>query len=131
MEFVNLLSARQRSDTWQTATYHQCLEVLLVLLAPVAPFIADELWSLTGHHGSVHQQPWPSWDNRLAMDDRVEIAVQVNGRVREIISLPLDASQDEALNLAQAQSKVASYLEGHSIQKIVYIPGKILNIVVA
>jgi leucyl-tRNA synthetase len=131
MEFVNLLAERQRLDRWRSATFHHCLEVLLVLLAPIAPYIADELWLLTDHARSIHQQTWPAWNPALAAEDQIEVAVQVNGRVREVIRLPLNADQSEALAVAQAQPRVSSHLVGHSIRNIIYIPGKILNIVLA
>ena len=91
MEFANALGERQRAGAWRTATFHQALETLLVLLAPAAPHIAEELWQLTGHTGSVHQQTWPAWDAELARDEMVQIPIQVNGKLREVIEVASDS----------------------------------------
>jgi leucyl-tRNA synthetase len=129
MEFVNALVERQRAGTWHTATYHQALETLLVLLAPSVPHIAEELWQLTGHSGSVHQQPWPVWDEGLARDEMAGIPVTVDGKVRQVIDVPVDASEAEVREMAVSQPKVQSYLAGREIIRVVYVGGKILNIV--
>jgi leucyl-tRNA synthetase len=77
MEFVNFLYERYHSNTWKSASYHQALEILIIMVAPAAPYISEELWKLTGHTGSVHTQNWPQWDADLAIDDLVEIAISV------------------------------------------------------
>jgi leucyl-tRNA synthetase len=129
MEFVNVLTERQRTDAWRTAVFHQALETLMVLLAPAAPHIADELWSLTGHTGSVHQQPWPAWDAALARDEMVQIPIQVDGRLREVIEMALDASQEDVLQAALALPKVQQHLAERKVAKVFYVAGKMLNIV--
>jgi leucyl-tRNA synthetase len=129
MEFVNVLSERQQSNEWHTKTYHCSLETLMVILAPSAPYMADALWSKTGHIGSVHQQPWPSWKPDLASEEIAEVAIQINGKVREVIQAPAEASQEEVQEMAFASPKVQSFLLGHSIDKMIYIPGKILSVV--
>ena len=129
MEFANTLSARQRDGSWHTQTFHQALETFLILLAPTAPHIAEELWQLTGHPGSVHQQAWPAWDARLAQDEIVQMAVQVDSRVRAVIQFPAHASQAEIQQQALDEPKVKQHLEGKSIQQIVFVPGRILNVV--
>ena len=129
MEFTNLLSERQRADTWRTATYHQALETLLLLMAPAAPHIADELWQRTGHAGSVHQQAWPAWDEDQVREELAQVAIQVNGRFRWVIEAPVDASQSQIQELALVQPKVQQHLEGKAVKQVFYVPGKILNMV--
>ena len=129
MEFVNALAECQRAETWRSATYHQALERLLVLMAPAAPHFAEELWSLTGHSGSVHQQPWPSWQAELARQEMVEVAVQVDGRVRGVVTVPAAASQAEVEAQAKASAKVQPHLAGRALVKVFYVPGRILNMV--
>jgi leucyl-tRNA synthetase len=129
MEFVNLLAERQRSGAWRTRAYYRSLETLLVLLAPVAPHITEELWEQTGHLGSVHQQAWPAWDAALAQDELVQIPVQVDGKVRQVVETPLDSTQEEVTELAFSQLKVQDHLMGRQILRIHYIPGKILSVV--
>ena len=77
-------------------TYASALETLLVLLAPAVPHITEELWQLTGHSGSVHQQSWPAFDPDLASEDLTQVPVTVDGKVREVLSIPVDASEAEA-----------------------------------
>jgi leucyl-tRNA synthetase len=130
MEFVNSLSERQQSGAWRTATFHQSLDTLLLLLAPLAPHISEELWQVTGHTGSVHQQAWPTWDAHLAREQLVQLAVQVNGKLREVIEVPQDAGQAEVEEQALSLPRVQQYLKGYQLVKVVYVPGKVLNVVV-
>jgi leucyl-tRNA synthetase len=116
MEFVNLLAQRRREGDWQTETYQRCLETLLLLLAPVAPFIADELWVRTGHSGSVHAQYWPVWDAELAAEETQEVAIQINGRVRATIPVQPGASAEAVQQIALAHPKVAAWLAGQSVK---------------
>jgi leucyl-tRNA synthetase len=129
MEFVNALSARQRSRRWHTIDFHQALEILLHLMAPAAPHLADELWSLTGRSGSVHNQPWPVWDPELAWEEQVEIAVQVDSRVRAVVETPAQAGREEVLEIALAEPKVGQHLAGRRIAQTFFVPGRILNLV--
>ena len=129
MEFTNFLMERYRRGKWRTATYHQSLETLLVLLAPAAPFMTDELWRLTGHSNSIHQQRWPDWNKELAQDEVEEIPVQINGRLRDVIQISSDLDQEGLDDMLRAQSRIQSYLVDQEIEKIIYVPGKIINIV--
>ncbi len=129
MEFVNKLADRWQNGHWHTVSYHTCLRTLLVLLAPAAPHITEELWSLMGNPGSIHQQPWPQWNPALILDESIEIAIQINGRLREVIRVDTDANEQEIRETALASAKVQASLVGQTMQKIYYIPGKILSIV--
>jgi leucyl-tRNA synthetase len=130
MELTNALSDRLRAGAWRTATFHQALETLLLLLAPAAPHIAEELWHLTGHDGSVHQQSWPIWNADLAREVLLQIPVQINGRLREVIDVPSDASPEEVEQAALAQPRVQQHLAGHRVVRSIYVSGKVLNMVV-
>jgi leucyl-tRNA synthetase len=105
------------------------LETLLLLLAPGSPYIAEELWQLTGHIGSVHQQSWPAWDAVLSRQETCQIAVQVDGKLVETIAVMTDASQSEVADLALDLPRTKSRLESRELVKVIYVPGKILNIV--
>lgn len=129
MEFVNFLSDRQRSDAWRTAAFHQALDVLLLLLAPSAPHMAEELWRLTGHTGSVHRQTWPVWNEELARDEIIQIPVQVNGKLRGIVEVSSEAGPEEVQQAALSQSRIQQHLEGQKIDKLIFVSGKVLNIV--
>ncbi len=129
MEFTNALYERQRTGHWRSETFNQALETLLVLLAPVAPHIAEELWELTRHSGSVLQQTWPNWDDELAREETGEIAIQVDGKLRGVIAVEADASETNVKGRAIAHPKVQPYLADREISKIFYVPGRIVNIV--
>jgi leucyl-tRNA synthetase len=130
MEFVNSLSEKQQSGAWRSADFHRSLEALLLMLAPVAPYISEELWQLTGHTGSIHLQNWPSWDPDLAKEEVTQVAVQVNGKLREVVEAGQDAAQAEVEEQVFSLPKIQQYLKGKHVVKVIYVPGKILNIVV-
>ena len=104
--------------------------VLLMLLNPVAPHITEELWSIHNSNSRLTDQKWPEWDESKTVEDIVEIAVQVNGKVRGKVVLSTDAAQEEARAAAMEDEKVKSFCEGKQIVKVIYVPGRILNIVV-
>jgi len=130
MEFANTLAERKQAGKWHTRTFHQALETLMRLIAPAAPHIAEELWAQTGHTGSVHLQAWPEWDPALAQEVTISLAVQVNGKTRVVIEVPADAPQDEVEAQARADPAVERAMDGKNIARIIYIPGKVVNIVV-
>ncbi len=107
----------------------EALESLLALLAPICPFITEELWFRLGHATSVHEQPWPTADATLLEEAEVEIVVQVNGKVRGRITVPAGAEQDVVEAAARADDAVAAHLAGELV-KTVYVPDKLVNLVV-
>lgn len=112
------------------AVNHPEFKTLLILLNPVAPHITEELWALQGYEGRVYAQPWPEWDENKTVEDMIEIAIQINGKVKDKIFLPsgLDKQQTEAEALKDG--KVAALLEGKSVAKVIGVAGKLVNIVV-
>lgn len=106
------------------------LKPLVQLLAPLAPHIAEELWSRLGGTGFVSVAPWPAFDASLVADDVVTMAVQVNGKTRGTVDLSVNAGEDEAMSAARGLVAVKNAIEGKNIAKIIYKPGKILNIIV-
>ncbi|MCC6236923.1 MAG: leucine--tRNA ligase [Dehalococcoidia bacterium] len=135
MELTNTLQDARATGEADRAAWDEAVELLLLMLAPSCPHIAEELWTRTGHgqdasRGSVHVQPWPAFDPALAARDVVEIAVQVNGRVRERLELPADADEATARAAAEALPKVAEHTTGHEVVRVIYVPGRLLNIVV-
>jgi leucyl-tRNA synthetase len=113
-----------KSVEWQ-----QALEAMIACIAPFAPFAAEELWFQLGHHMTVHKDTWPKWEEQYLVTDTVTIAVQINGKLRGEIEIAPDAAEAQVIELAQANDKVQSHLEGHEVVKTIYIPGKIVNIV--
>ncbi len=106
------------------------LKTFICLLNPVAPHITEEMWNLAGFEGQLSQSKWPTYDENKTVDSEIEIGVQVNGKVKSTIKLPVDCGKDEALSKAKADEKIIQFIEGKQIVKEIYVPGKILNIVV-
>jgi leucyl-tRNA synthetase len=107
------------------------LSHLVRLLAPFAPHMAEELWrGVLGEKASVHQAEWPKVDDKLLVEDMVSIPVQVNGKVRAVLQVSPQASEDEVIALARQQEQVAKYVEQGTVQKTIYIAGKMVNLVV-
>ena len=102
----------------------------VLMLAPLAPHICEELWERFGHSSSLAHENWPQYAEEYATEDTVEIAVQVNGKVRGTIKIPADASKEEALVTAKTTESVAKYLEEKTLRREIYVPGKIVNLVV-
>jgi leucyl-tRNA synthetase len=111
--------------------YAEEVEGLLLLLAPFAPHIAEDLWERVGRPYSVHQQAWPTADAALLVRETETIAIQINGRTRATIELPADISQTEAVEAARHVASIQRYLNGVTMRRVVYVPGRIINLVVA
>ena len=108
----------------------EAIEALLLMLAPLAPHIAEELWERSGRPYSIHRQSWPAWDEALARENEVTLVVQVNGKVRDRIQVPADIDEASAKELAKASTVVQKHLRDGELQRVVYVPGKLVNFVV-
>ena len=107
------------------------LETFICLLAPFAPHICEELWSKLGHEKSIAFAAWPTFDPELVKDDTVTVSIMLNGKFRTTIDLDKACKAEEAIKTAKSQQSVARFLEGKTIKKEIYVPGKIVNFVVA
>ena len=106
------------------------LSALVRLICPFAPHLAEEMWAALGGKGFCSLAPWPEWDDTKTVDSTVEVAVQVNGKVRGTVSLPLNCPKEEAIALAKADPKIAAQLAGKTVIKEISVPNKIVNLVV-
>ncbi|AOT71104.1 leucine--tRNA ligase [Geosporobacter ferrireducens] len=106
------------------------MSAFLLLLTPVAPHIAEELWQKLGFEGMIHQQAWPAWDEAKTVEKMIEIAVQINGKVRGKIVIPSDGTQEDARRKLEEDEKIFEFIEGKKVVKEIYVPGRIYNIVV-
>jgi leucyl-tRNA synthetase len=104
------------------------LDPFVLILAPFAPHLAEELWEVLGHQPSVSQQPWPIFDPGLTVSDRLTIPIQVNGKLRTKLDVGADATREQIEGLARAQ--IAEWLQGKEPNKIVYVEKKLMNFVV-
>jgi len=130
MELTNYLGKVKELGTVTPECWEWCRDNLLLLLAPTAPHLAEELWQMIGHDYSIHNQSWPRWDEALAKDEEITLVVQVNGKLRDRITAPPSITEAEAKELALARERVKPYLEGGEIARIIYVPGRLINIVV-
>jgi leucyl-tRNA synthetase len=129
MELTNALIAAREAGLAGSAAYRQTVEGLLLLMAPVTPHIAEELWGRLGKPYSIHQQAWPTFDPALAKEDEITLVVQVNGKVRDRLMVDADISEARAKELALGSETIAAYLKGGPPKKVIYVPGRLINIV--
>jgi leucyl-tRNA synthetase len=106
------------------------METFVLLLAPFAPHFAEELWQRLGHRDTLAYEPWPIWRHEYLVQDSIEVPVQVNGKLRGKVTLPTGATQEQIVAAAQADASIAPHLVGKTIRKQIYIPGRLLNLVV-
>ena len=130
MEFTNTLNAAWEAKRVDTATWDHAVDTLLVLLAPSAPHVTEELWERRGNPYSIHNKSVPTWDPELAADEQITLVVQVNGKVRDKITVPADISEEDAKRLAVESPRVQPYLDGKQVRQLVYVPGRLVNVVV-
>jgi leucyl-tRNA synthetase len=112
------------------ATPREAAQTLVLLVSPFAPHVAEDLWRHLGHPDSLAYAPWPAWDERLVVDDVVAVPVQVNGRVRGLVQLARDASEEDARAAVLASEEIGARLSGQALRKFVYVPGRIVSVVV-
>ncbi len=142
MEYTNSLNQFWDRGEVDSAGWRDAIEKLLLLLAPMAPHITEELWERsasaegfgsrgrTGHGYSIHNQRLPEWDPELAADEVITLVVQVNGKLRDKLEVSASISEDEAKKAALASQKVQEQLNGKQVVKTIYVPGKLVNVVV-
>ena len=130
MEFSNTLNTAWEAKNVDSGTWNDAVERLLVLLAPMAPHITEELWERAGHTTSIHNEPLPEYDADLAADEMIELVVQVNGRVRATIEMPVDVTEEDAKEAAMASENVRRHTDGKQVVKTIFVPGRLVNLVV-
>jgi leucyl-tRNA synthetase len=133
MELVNELYASEgliQQRKIPSALLADVQRNLVLLLAPFAPYLAHELWEMLGEKGSLLKQRWPQYDPELAKEEQIEIPVQVNGKLRNVVVVPADASEDRIREAALSDGKVKSATAGKQIEKVIVVPRKLVSIVV-
>ncbi|WP_420807992.1 leucine--tRNA ligase [Aliidiomarina minuta] len=129
MELMNSLQKAQLEDAADKAVMQEALDAVVIMLAPITPHICEKLWAALGHQSDVNFATWPQADKEAMLEDEKLIVVQVNSKVRTKITVPADATQDQVEQRALAEANVIKHTEGKTVRKIIYIPGKIFNIV--
>ena len=130
MEFTNHLGRVKETGAVTPSAWAEAIRALLLLLAPTAPHLTEELWQRLGYPYSIHNQSWPQWNEELARDEEATLVVQVNGKLRDRITVPLSITEAEAKSLAMASQRVKAHLEGRELLKTIYVPGRLVNLVV-
>jgi leucyl-tRNA synthetase len=130
MEFTNYLTRVKEEGVVSLSQWGEAIDILLLLLAPACPHITEELWQQRAHDYSIHNQSWPKWDEALAREEETTLVVQVNGKLRDRIMVPPSITEAEAKEKALGSQKVKVHLKDKEIIKTIYVPGRLVNIVV-
>ncbi|NLE75912.1 MAG: class I tRNA ligase family protein, partial [Chloroflexi bacterium] len=130
MAFNNTLVKAKETALYGTEAWQEAARALVLMLAPVCPHIAEELWATMGGPYSVHRQAWPVWDPEAAKEESLTLVVQVNGKVRDKVEVSPQVTEEEAKAAALATEGAGRHTAGKQIVKVIYAPGKLVNIVV-
>jgi leucyl-tRNA synthetase len=130
MELLNDLQNTDDTETGGSDLFKYSLKQLVLILSPMVPHLGEELWHIMGGRGSVFQQSWPTWDESALSRDTVTMVVQINGKLRGSFNVPADITEEQIFELASTDPKVSRHLEGNRVIKRIFLPGKLLNIVV-
>ncbi len=130
MEYVNELMRVRETTVYASPAWSEALRALTLMLAPIAPYISEELWAHLGNRDSVHSQAWPQYDAALLVEDEITLPVQINGKLRGKVVVPADAAEDAIIAAALVAERIPEYVEGKTIVKRIVVPGRLVNIVV-
>jgi leucyl-tRNA synthetase len=130
MELMNEMYKAREQGAYGSPVWEEAVDIYIRMMAPVAPHIAEELWARQGKPYSVHQQPWPEVDEAAAKEDEITLIVQVNGKLRDKITVPVGISDEKAEALALASETVQRFMEGKEPRKVIVVQGRLVNIVV-
>jgi leucyl-tRNA synthetase len=128
MEMLNAMHDFQ--STISHSVLSEAIESLILLLGPITPHVADELWERLGKSGTTYEQTWPSFDSGIAQVEEITLILQINGKVRDRLQVPAGTDAQELERIAMESDRVKSFLEGKPIRKVIVIPEKLVNIVV-
>ena len=129
MEFTNALQQSWNKQDLDEQTWTDCIETLVLLLAPIAPHITEELWEYLGKQFSIHQQSLPIWDEELSRDEEITLVVQVNGKVRDKLTVSANITESDAIALTHNSPRINRHIDDKQILKTIYVPHKLVNIV--
>ncbi len=133
MELVNFIEDTLKEVPEETPGFRsvlkESLRAVVLLLSPMTPHICEELWSALGEERLVSEASWPEWDEEVAREEEITIVVQVNGRVRDNLRLPADADEETVKRAALSSERVRRHLEGKTLRKVVFVPGRLINFV--
>jgi leucyl-tRNA synthetase len=134
MELINLLyqfAVEEVQDEPTRQALREAAEATVLLLSPFTPYVAEELWRQLGHADSILLQPWPAYDPTLIQEEEVTVVIQVNGRVRSRLTVPASIADAELREAALQHERIQEWLTAKSVRKVIVVPQKLVNIVVA
>jgi leucyl-tRNA synthetase len=129
-ELMKLSNALADTSSKNSLIFAEGIQTLVVMLAPFAPHIADELWHLLGNKDSVHTQAWPAFDPAALIADEITLVIQVMGKTRGAIQVPSQADKTDLEKYARESEVAQRYIEGKEIKKVIVVPGKLVNFVI-
>jgi leucyl-tRNA synthetase len=129
MELLNEMIKARQAGVAGTPAWNEAVDIYLRMLAPVTPHIVEEMWERTGRRYSIHTQSWPAVDEDAARAEEITLVVQVNGKLRDRITVPADISEEQAKQAALASEAVQRHLSGREPRQVIYIPGRLVNLV--
>jgi leucyl-tRNA synthetase len=131
MEFTNYLArVKETSAVEGSLAWREAADALLLMLAPSLPHLAEELWERTGHAYSIHHQPFPAWREELVAEEKFTLVIQINGKVRDKVSVPVSISEAEAGKLALSRERIKAQVGDRRILRVIYVAGRLVNIVI-
>jgi leucyl-tRNA synthetase len=130
MELNNAMLKAKDTTVYATEAWGEAVEALLLMLAPACPHIAEEIWARSGRPYSVHLQDWPTWDEAVAAEETITLIVQVNGKVRDRVQVPVNVDEETARSLALGTEGARRHTQGKQVIKVIVVPGRLVNIVV-
>ncbi|MCL2149571.1 MAG: leucine--tRNA ligase [Dehalococcoidia bacterium] len=130
MEYASQLNKARETGGISEHLWNESVQALLLMIAPTAPHLAEELWARRGLPYSIHSQSWPKWDEVLAQAETIPLLIQVSGKLRDKLLVAPDIAEDEARTMAMASAKVQAHTSGKEIVQCIYVPGRLINLVV-
>jgi leucyl-tRNA synthetase len=130
MEFTNYLGKVYEERSVTSSAFGEAIDTLLLLFAPTAPHFTEELWTRSGHPYSIHNQPFPEWDEGLVAEEEFTLVIQVNGKLRDRVTVPVTITEEEARELALSRERIKTYLKNGEGSRIIYVPRRLVNIII-
>ncbi len=130
MELFNAISRFKPEKEGDENALKEAVELLIIMLSPVAPHAAEEMWEMTGHQTLISAEKWPKVDEKALIKDEIELPIQINGKVRDRITVAPDIGEEELKELVFEREKVKKYTEGKELKKFIYVKGRLINVVV-
>ncbi len=129
MKLNNYLMKAKRTDVYGTEAWQEAVETIVLLLAPIAPHLGEELWERIGGEYSVFDQSWPTYEEELAAEETITLVAQINGTVRGRVEMPADLTEEQAKEAALTHENIQRHLEEREVVRMIYVPGRLVNIV--